>query len=221
MRIGIVTDVHDEVNHLAAALAVLRAEAVDAVVTLGDNTDLFGKWNAAAEVAALLREAGAVGVWGNHDHGLCRDASDANRGRFPAATREFFESLHPTLELGGCHFSHVEPFLNPNIPGDLWTFEGRPEDDDRRDRSFAAIPHRVACLGHFHRWLALTATGRVAWEGDAPLHFAPGERYLVVVAPLFRGEFAVLDTDRWVLEPRKLPPRPSGEPATQAAGQHS
>jgi hypothetical protein len=34
----------------------------------------------------------------------------------------------------------------------------------------------------------------------------------VVVAPLFRGESAVIDTDRWILEPRKLPPRQPVEP---------
>ena len=72
-------------------------------------------------------------------------------------------------------------------------------------RSFAAIPHRAAFLGHFHRWLALTEAGRVEWDGTAPLHFEPEKRYLVVVAPLFRGAFAVIDTRHWVLEPRQLP----------------
>jgi nitrogen regulatory protein P-II 1 len=133
MRIGIVTDIHDQVDLLAQALAALRAEAVDAIVTLGDNTDLFGKWNAAREVAALLREAGVVGVWGNHDYGLCRNLTEEIRFRFLSPTCDYFASLHPRLELGGCHFTHVEPFLDPERPEHLWTFEGRPEDEDRAE----------------------------------------------------------------------------------------
>jgi predicted phosphodiesterase len=216
VRIGIVTDVHDEVELLARALAVLRTEAVDAIVTLGDNTDFFGKWNKAREVAALLREAGVVGVWGNHDAALCRDVSEEIRSRFLSPTCDYFATLQPRLELGGCHFSHVEPFLDPERAEDLWTFEGRPEDEDRAAKSFAAIPHRAAFLGHFHRWLAMSEGGRVAWDGTAPLHFEPAKRYLVVVAPLFRGEFAVVDTDRWILTPYQLPP--AVEPSAQADG---
>jgi predicted phosphodiesterase len=207
MRIGIVTDVHDEVEQLAGALAALRAEGVNAVVTLGDSTDLFGKWNAATEVADLFREAGVVGVWGNHDYGLCRNVKDEVRHGQLRRTLDYFATLRPRLELGGCHFSHIEPFLDPELPGDLWTFDGRPEDDDRLARSFAAIPHRAAFIGHFHRWVAVTESGRVPWDGSSPLHFEADKRYLVVVAPLFGGEFAVIDTDRWVLEPRKLPPQ--------------
>ena len=53
----------------------------------------------------------------------------------------------------------------------------------------------------------LTEAGRVEWDGTSPLHFEEGKRYLVVVGPLFRGDFAVVDTDRWVLEPRRVEPR--------------
>jgi hypothetical protein len=207
MRIGIVTDIHDQVALLAQVLAVLKAEAVDAIVTLGDNTDLFGKWNKAREVAALLREVGAVGVWGNHDFGLCRNVTEEIRFRFLSATCDYFASLQPRLELGGCHFSHIEPFLDPELTTDLWTFEARPEDERRLARSFAAVPHRAAFLGHFHRWLACTQAGPVAWDGTAPLHFELPARYLVVVGPLFRGDFAVMDTNRWVLEPRTVSAR--------------
>jgi predicted phosphodiesterase len=208
MRIGIVTDIHDEVELLARALTALRGERVDAIVTLGDNTDFFGKWNKAREVAALLREAGVIGVWGNHDFNLCRNVTEEIRFRFLSKTCDYFASLQPRLELGGCHFSHIEPFLDPELPTDLWTFEGRPEDEHRAARSFAAIPHRAAFIGHFHKWLALTETGRVEWDGSAPLPFEREKRYLLVVAPLFRGEFAVVDTDRWILEPHKLPRAP-------------
>lgn len=212
MRIGIVTDIHDEVALLAQALTVLREQSVDAIVTLGDSTDLFGKWNKARAVAQLLREAGVVGVWGNHDYGLCRNVKEETQFDHLRATLDYYATLQPRYELGGCHFSHIEPFLDPERAEDLWTFEGRPEDEDRTAKSFAAIAHRAAFLGHFHRWLAMTESGRVDWDGSTPLHFEPDKRYLVVVAPLFRGEFAVIDTDRWILTPHKLSPRETPTP---------
>jgi predicted phosphodiesterase len=208
LRIGIVTDIHDEAEVLDRALAALHAEAVDAVVSLGDTSDLHGRWEDVTGVARLLREHGAVGVWGNHDFGLCRDVSELTRAKFPAETLDFMATMRPRLELAGCHFTHVEPWLNPESIEELWCFEGRPEDEDRLARSFAAFPHRAAFMGHCHRWLALTEAGRVDWDGTTPLHFEAGKRYLVVVAPLFRGEFAVIDTDRWILTPHKLPQQP-------------
>lgn len=205
MRIGLVTDIHDETALLARALEALRAAGVDHIVSLGDTTDMHGKWNDADGVAAELARAGARGVWGNHDFGLCRDVPDEARAKFAAETLAFMATVKPRLELGGAHFSHVEPWLNPELIEDLWCFDGRPDDDERYPRSFSAIPHRVACIGHFHRWLAVTPAGRAEWDGSVPLHFDPHTRYLVVIGPLFRGDFAVLDTDRWVLEPHRLP----------------
>jgi len=205
MRIGIVTDIHDEVEKLSLALAALRSDAVDAIVSLGDVTDLFGAWDRADEVASLLAGAGVAGVWGNHDYALCRNVSDKTRARVKAATLNYMATVRPRLELGGCHFSHVEPWLDAEEPENLWAFEGRPEDSDRLRRSFDAVPHRAAFIGHFHCWLAATEDGRLEWDGSGPLTFEGERRYLVVVAPIFRGAFAVIDTDRWVLEPSQLP----------------
>ncbi|MCI0700923.1 MAG: metallophosphatase family protein [Planctomycetia bacterium] len=204
MRIGIVTDIHDEHLILARVLAELRSAGVDAIVSLGDTSDLHGKYEAVTEVTALLKQYEVVGVWGNHDHGLCRDVPPEARKRFPPAVFEYMSTLKPRMELGGCHFTHIEPWLDTEKLEDLWCFDGRPEDPDRLEKSFAAVPHRAIFLGHFHRWLAVTDRGRTEWDGSVPLHFEPDSRYLVVVGPLFRGDFAIIDTDRWVLEPRRL-----------------
>src|SRR5262245_14214116 len=205
MRIGIVTDVHDELEQLSLAPDSPRSEAVEAIVPLGATIDRFGAWDRATEVAALMSAARVVGVWGNHDYDLCREPSLELRARFSPATLEYMATICPQLEVGGCHFSHVEPWLDPLDPGKLWCFEGVPETEDRLRKCFDAVPHRVVFLGHFHRWFAATEDGRLDWDGTTPLHFEPARRYLVVVAPMFSGAFAVIDTDRWVLEPRQLP----------------
>jgi hypothetical protein len=205
MRIGIVTDVHDEVEHLTAALGHLRAAGADAIVSLGDSTDFHGPHNRAWEVAKLLRDAGAVGVWGNHDFGLCRNVPlDALTDPDPEALA-YLGTWQPRLELDGYHFSHVEPWLNPDDPLDLWYFDGPPDTPEKLARTFDAIPHPVAFIGHMHKWLAGSTEGVLDWKGDRPLVFEPGRRYLVVVGPLFAGAFATLDTDTRTLTPYQLP----------------
>ncbi|MFO0798748.1 MAG: metallophosphoesterase family protein [Gemmataceae bacterium] len=207
MRIGVVTDVHDAADQLARALAVIRAERVDAIVCLGDTTDQFGPHNHAAEVAMLLRDAGAKLVWGNHDHGLCYDPSPVVRAKYDADTLATFASASPHVELAGCHFSHVEPWIDANDPAALWHFDGLPRTAEMRGKTFAAFPHRAAFVGHHHCWFATTPTGPVSWDGSAPLQLAATERYLIVVAPIFQGSFAVVDTDRGDVTPHTLPDR--------------
>jgi len=204
MRIGIVTDIHDEVNHLAAALARLRIEGVDAIVSLGDSTDCFGARNHGWEIAKMLRDAGAVGVWGNHDFGLCRDVPLADLENPDPDALAYFATWQPRLSLGGCHFSHVEPWLNGDDAAELWYFDGPPDTVEKLARSFAAVPHSAMFLGHFHKWLVGTPNGVLPWDGESPLEFDADTRHLVVVAPLLNGRFVVYDTDRRTLFPHSV-----------------
>jgi predicted phosphodiesterase len=205
MRIGVITDTHDDTAKLARALAALRADGVDAIVSLGDTSDLHGKWQNVGGVASLLKEYGVVGVWGNHDHGLCRDVSDEARAKFDAASLAYMATMQPRLSLGGCHFTHVEPWLDPESVADMWLCSGRPDEPERLAKSFAAFSERVAFTGHFHHWRAMDEGGRIEWDGTSPLRFEDGKRYLVVVGPLFAGAFATVDTDSWRLTPHQLP----------------
>lgn len=204
MRIGIITDVHDDTERLSRALAALRADGVDAIVSLGDTSDLHGKWQNVDGVAALLKQYGVVGVWGNHDHGLCRDVSDEAKAKFGADALAFMATMHPRLVLGECHFTHVEPWLDPEKVEDLWLCHGPPDEPERLARSFAAFGQRVAFTGHFHHWRAMDESERLDWDGTTPLRFEGDKRYLVVVGPLFAGAFATVDTDSWVLNPQQL-----------------
>lgn len=204
MRIGIITDIHDDTERLARALAELRAQAVEAIVSLGDTSDLHGRWQNVSGVVGLLKQYGVVGVWGNHDHGLCRDVSDEAKEKFDADSLAFMATMQPRLSLGECHFTHVEPWLNPERVEDLWLCFGMPDDPERLARSFASFTERVALTGHFHRWLAMDESGRIEWDGTTPLRFEGDKRYLVVVGPLFAGAFATVDTDLQLLTPHQL-----------------
>jgi len=49
----------------------------------------------------LLDEVGVIGVWGNHDFGLCRDPHEDMRRRFREETMAFMGRLRPRLEVEG------------------------------------------------------------------------------------------------------------------------
>jgi hypothetical protein len=153
------------------------------------------------EVAALLRECSAVGVWGNHDFGACYDVSEEVRRLTPPNVLEYMATMQPQLVVGGCRFSHVEPWLNAHNIEDLWYYEGPPDTPEKVRRSFNAVSERCMFIGHFHQWRVMTADGQVPWEGAEPLRLQPGLRHLVVVAPVFEGWCGLYDTEDSLLTP--------------------
>ena len=67
----------------------------------------------AGHVVRGLREANAVGVWGNHAIGLCHRVGGRTRARHPAAAIDCLAALRPRPAAGECHFSHVGPSVDP------------------------------------------------------------------------------------------------------------
>jgi hypothetical protein len=197
MRLGLLADVHEQVQFLGLALDRFGRVAVDRVVVLGD---MFETGQRIEETCRLLAKAKAVGVWGNHDYGLCCKPSDEIRARFSASTVGFMASLQPRLELDGCYFCHVEPWLDPENLMDLWFYEGPPEDDARLARIFDAVANRLIFAGHYHRWLLATPGGITDWQGDCPIKLDRG-RFFVVVGALLEGRYAIFDTDTSELVP--------------------
>jgi hypothetical protein len=139
MRLGLIADIHEHVEFLRVALHHFGHEQVDRIVVLGD---VFETGERIEETCRLLAGAHAVGVWGNHDFGLCDNPADRMWAKYPATVIEYMTTLRPRLELDGCYFAHVEPWLDPQDIHDLWFFEGPPDNDRRRKQIFAAVPHR-------------------------------------------------------------------------------
>ncbi len=201
MQIGIVTDIHGAVESLECALAEFRRRQVDTVVSLGDACDTFSPAGRMDEVAALLHAAGAVGVWGNHDIGLCRDITERVRRETSPDVLAFMVGMQPHLTIADCRFSHVEPWLDAHKVEDLWYFDGPPDTPEKAARTFAAVPERRVFVGHFHGWLVMTPRGLVNWNGATPLVLNPQERSLIVIAPVVSGWCAIFDTDEQTLIP--------------------
>jgi len=153
------------------------------------------------ETVHLLKQVDAVGVWGNHDIALCFDPDESVRKRYGPAVIDFMGSLQPRLEIDGCLFTHVEPWLDPHKVEDLWYFDGPPDSPEKLARSFAAVPHRVMFIGHMHRWLFGTPGGVIPWRGDRQLCLDCADRYLVVLHAVWDGKCALYDTRTGELTP--------------------
>lgn len=197
MKLGILTDIHEHVDYLQTALARFRREQVDQIVVIGD---VFETGDQIDETCRLLGEAKVVGVWGNHDFGLCVDPHESTLAKYPASVMDFMGTLRPRLELGGCHFMHVEPWLNPEDVADLWYFEGPPDSSEKLERIFSSVPHRIMFAGHYHKWLLAKPDGIIEWAGECPILLDEG-RYFLSVGAVCEGRFALFDTDTSKLIP--------------------
>jgi hypothetical protein len=200
MKLGLITDVHEHVEFLELALDRFRQEGVEQVVGIGDVFEMGLRIEATCR---LLAAAKALGVWGNHDFGLCVDPDDEICAKYPAAVIDYMTSLRPRLDVEGCHFTHVEPWLNPEEVLDLWYFDGPPNERGKLERIFNAVPNRIMFAGHFHDWLLATPEGISDWQGDGPIRLDQGRSY-VVIGALCEGRFATFDTVTSELVPYNL-----------------
>ena len=191
MRIGLISDIHEDTERLGRALVSLRRARADCIVSLGDVCE---NGEGIAETCRLLEEYGVVGVWGNHDHGLCASPIEYLARSFDQATIETMRRFTASLVIEDCRFAHIEPGLDPNDFGDLWSPLGPPIEPERLARIWAAVPQPRMFMGHLHRWFATTPGGATDWSGDRPMTLERGRQWLVVVGAVCHGQWAMLDT---------------------------
>jgi hypothetical protein len=205
MLVGILADIHDAVEPLKASLVRFRELGVEQVVLLGDAFETLRPGEPGPEVARLLREAGAVGVWGNHDVGLSHDIPEKVRKIADPALLDFTLTLRPQLTIDNCRFSHVEPWLNPTVIKELWHYDGQPESTEMAERSFNGVNEQFIFVGHYHCWAAMNLDGPLDWDGTEKISFASDQRYFVIMAPVVHGWSAVFDSNTAELYPILCP----------------
>jgi len=205
MLIGILADIHDAVEPLRDSLARFRELGVQQVVSLGDAFETYRPGEPGPKVARLLSEAGAIGVWGNHDVGLSHDIPEKVRKIADPALLEFTVTLQPQLVIDNCRFSHVEPWLNPEVVKELWHYNGQQGTTEMAARSFSGVPDQFIFVGHYHCWVAMDLDGPLDWDGTEKISFPRDQRYFVITAPVFRGWSAVFDSETAELYPILCP----------------
>jgi len=182
MRLGLLADIHEDVSRLRWAVDALSAAGVSKYVILGD---VFEMGRAVEETVGILAALDSVGVWGNHDFGLCRDVEPDVRRRYSAQVLDYFGSLQPWVEIGHCRFQHIEPFFDSEQLEDLWAHGSGCALDPRR--SFNACLHQRIFMGHVHQWAVHTPDGQVPWCGEGPLRLDPRRRTLIAVHAVQQG----------------------------------
>ena len=200
MNLGILADIHEHVEHLQNALHLFQDHDVKRVIVLGD---VFLIGERLAETVELLVRANAVGVWGNHDLGLCLEPAEPIRRKYEGPILDFMSTLRDRLIVEDCHFCHVDPFLDPHDPLQIWWFESIPDEPGVVQKSFDAVPEHHLFVGHYHRWMLLTPEGRTKWRGDTPI-VLDAPRTFTIVHSVHAGHAALFDTQTRLLTPLRL-----------------
>jgi predicted phosphodiesterase len=135
VRIAALYDVHGMPTALAAVLADVQRESVDAVVFGGDV--FLGPLP--AETLELVRSVDATYVRGNCE----REPSDWVLSQLDAATVEWARSWPTTVELDGVLYCHATPQSDEPILTDA-------SPDERFAKALAGVAARLVVAGHTH-----------------------------------------------------------------------
>jgi predicted phosphodiesterase len=152
LRYAFLSDIHGHVDVLRYALAQLRKDAIDRIVTLGD----IGS-NACFET---VRASGAIGVFGNWEVSGYSRLSPENRAfvlqQRPVLTEDGFLAAHaaPTYPAGLFNVSDFAAYLRRTKA--VWSsvFRYLRDDDDDLWQTFAEMQARGKSLffhGHTHK----------------------------------------------------------------------
>lgn len=170
MRLGVVADVHANRPALEAVLAAL--DGVDALVCAGDLVGYGARPN---ECVALLREAGAQSVMGNHDLMAIAGEEIAVDDALVTATMRFTRAAldEPTRaylrDLPGERVVAGDVLVTHGTPGDPWHYVFTPGEAAAR---LGGVAQRIVLAGHTHRAMAAGADTGAADTGD---HVALGD----------------------------------------------
>lgn len=198
MKIGLLADIHEHVEHLTSALQLLERQQVDRFIVLGDICMTGTRLR--ETVTPLIRNE-AIGVWGNHELGLCHNPDPKLTSKYDDVTIEYLSRLKPELELGEVLFTHGMPNWDATDPTEYYTGKG-PMDPVALSDVFSTHPHWLFLMGHFHHWFAANEQGSYPWNGEDPIQLR--DRHLMVVNPVFQGSCAVLDTDNRIIIPHNF-----------------
>lgn len=115
--LGPFSGVHEDIERLASALEMFRAQNADRPVFLGDAYDTGER---IVETRGLLARTGVPGAWGKHDFGLCAEVAEDVAAKIAPDVLACMATQRPRIEIGDRLFQHVEPWLDPERLDDLW-----------------------------------------------------------------------------------------------------
>jgi putative phosphoesterase len=151
MRVGVVSDVHNNVEALTYALECMRD--CDLVLSLGD---LVSDYRVDPRILELARERGLVSIVGNHEKSILLHPGSRIRSALSDETLDFLRELPASreIELDGrrVHVAHGAPWDDPTDYRCVYVIE---RDRHALSRVAASTGADVVLLGHTHRAMAV------------------------------------------------------------------
>ncbi len=212
MRIGIISDIHSNLEALTQSLAALERHRPDRVVCLGD---VVGYGASVNECCELVRKVSEVTLLGNHDaavsgrmdysfyYDAARHALDWTASRIAPDHLEWLRSLPHAHHIENVQFTHGNP-VAPEAYEYVFAIEQARE----------LLPHLgeladVNFIGHSHlcKAFALNAAGDVTEVVATKFGLRRGYKYVVSVGSIGqprdcdnRACFVVYDTVERIVE---------------------
>lgn len=217
MRIGILSDIHANLEALTQSLAALERHRPDRVICLGD---VVGYGASVNECCELVRKVAEVTLLGNHDaavsgrmdysfyYDAARHALDWTASRIAPDHLDWLRSLPYAHRMNGLQFTHGNP-VNADSYEYVFAIEQARE----------LLPHfgelaDVNFIGHSHlcKVFALEPGGGVDEVVAARFTLEPGQKYIVSVGSVGqprdcdnRACFVTFDTDTKTVEYHRVP----------------
>lgn len=145
MRIGVVSDIHNNIEALEYALAHL-ADA-DMVLNLGD---LVSEYRVDPGIIAMARRNDLLGIVGNHEKTVLFHPGSSLRDRLDPDSLDYLKNMPASrvLDLAGrrVHVAHGAPWDDPDDTRCDYLYE---QDRRNMDR-LASLSADVLLLGHTH-----------------------------------------------------------------------
>jgi diadenosine tetraphosphatase ApaH/serine/threonine PP2A family protein phosphatase len=217
MRIGIISDIHANLEALTQSLAALERHRPDRIVCLGD---VVGYGASVNECCALVRKVSEATLLGNHDaavsgrmdysfyYDAARHALDWTAARIDTDHLEWLRALPYVHRIDDLQFSHGNP-VNPESYEYVFAIEQARE----------LVPHvsalaEVNFVGHSHlcKTFAVHPAGDVSEVVATRFGIRRGYKYVVSVGSVGqprdcdnRACFVTYDTDERVVEFHRVP----------------
>ncbi len=217
MRIGLISDIHSNLEALTQVLAALERTRPDRVVCLGD---VIGYGASVNECCDLVRKVAEVTLLGNHDaavsgrmdysfyYDAARHALDWTASRIYPENMEWLRSLPYAHRLENVQFSHGNP-VSPEAYEYVFAIEQARE----------LLPHldalaEVNFIGHSHlcKAFALNAAGDVTEVVATRFGLRRGYKYVISVGSVGqprdcdnRACFVLYDSVERIVEYHRVP----------------
>jgi putative phosphoesterase len=207
VKIGIISDIHANLEGLERALALLQGQKVDTILCAGD---LVERGENGDDVVRRIQEEGFPVVMGNHDH-LARSNQDyclKHPRRFPnypalcEETFEYLDSLPP-------HLRFVEGekrlYLTHGAPWDVEQYIFVKQPPEQFKRVLQEAEAEIVILGHTHQpmmvevedkgWILNAGSCSSNYLPDAILMQKPPRQRSCGILTLPHFDFKVYDLD--------------------------